>query len=226
MSSVSTYRIDVRAPLAALLLALVASAAFAQLSNSGSQFRTHDGSQDPADAAVRHQKSTMGLTVEDWARRLDDPEPEQRLAAVKLLADSTDPKATEALMRAVADADVRVATAAIDALGRRGTKGASEVLSERLVLSGAPPDMRSHILVALGRIRDPGSAKNVLAFAEAESQPELRSMAIRLVGELGDASALDDLQRMSAAETDPRTSTLLQDAIAQIRSRESSPHTK
>ena len=207
-----------RAPLAGLVLTLVGSAALAQLSNSGAQYRTHDGSQDPSDAAVRHQKSTMGLTVEEWAHHLDDSDPAKRLEAVGLLADSKNPKAIPYLMQAVDDADVRVATAAVDALGKLRAKEASDMLSQHLVLAGVPPEVRSHILLALGRIRDPAAAHDVLAFAESGADPEQRGMAIRLAGDIGDASALPDLRRMSETESDPKMKGLLQDAIARIES--------
>jgi HEAT repeat protein len=211
-------RIDVGVAIAVLSAMLVAGTARAQLSNSSSPYRTHDGSQDPADATVRHQKSTMGLTVEEWARHLEDADPATRLEAVGLLADSKDPKAIPHLIRAVEDADLRVSTAAVDALGKLRAKEASDMLSQRLVLAGVPPELRSHILVALGRIRDPASVHDVLAFAESGANADQRSMAIRLAGEIGDASAVPDLRRMSDAETDPNVKVLLQDAIARIES--------
>jgi HEAT repeat protein len=208
----------VGAPLVALLLTLVTTVAFAQLSNSAAQYRTHDGSQDPSDAAVRHQKSTMGLTVEDWARRLDDPDPPRRLEAVGLLADSKDPKAIPYLMHAVDDADVRVSTAAVDALGKLRAREASDMLSQHLVLAGVRPEVRSHILIALGRIRDPAAVHDILAFAESGADPEQRGMAIRLTAEIGSSSALPDLRRMNETEADPKIKGLLQDAIVRIES--------
>ena len=212
----------VRTAAATLALVLSASLAFAQYSTSDRpSYRNPTGSEDPTDATVRHQKSTMGLTVDEWARHLDDTDAAGRLEAVKLLAESGDAKANAPLMRAVEDGDPRVASLAIDALGKKRVKEASDMLSERLVLSGVSAEQRTHILGALARIRDPGSAKSVVSFAESGSEPELRAMAIRLVGEIGDGSAVSDLQRMSEAERDPKMSALLRDAIARINARES-----
>ena len=76
--------------------------------------------------------------------------------------------------------------------------------------------MRLHILAALGRIRDPASARRVLIFAQGETDPEVRATAIHVIGEIGDGSVRDDLQKFGETETDPKVKTLLQDAVAKI----------
>src|SRR5262249_39045600 len=180
--------------------------------------------QDPTDIGVRHQNSTMGRTITEWARHLDDADPSQRLEAVRLLAGSGDPKANEFLIRAMDNPDERVATAAVDSLGKLGAKEASDVLAERLFLAGTSAASRQHILVALGRIRDPGSARRGLDFAQAEPDPDLRAVAIRVIGEIGDDSVRSDVQKLSESETDPRLKTLMQDAVAKMAVRQGSAH--
>jgi HEAT repeats len=196
-----------------------------QLSTSGEMpYRNPASTQDPTDVGVRHQNSEMGRTIEEWARRLDDADPSKRLEAVRLLAGSGDPKANEFLIRAVDNPDVRVATAAVDSLGKLGAKDASDVLAERLSMAGTNAASRQHILVALGKIRDPGSARRVLDFAQTEPDPELRAVAIRVIGEIGDDSVRNDVQKLSEAETDPRLKTLMQDAVAKMAMRGSPSH--
>jgi HEAT repeat protein len=204
--------------IALILLAAVPS--HSQLSTSGEfPYRNPGASQDPTDVGVRHQNSEMGRTPDDWARHLDDADPGKRLEAVRLLAESGDPKANQLLTQAVDNPDARVATSSVDALGKLGAKESSDVLAEKLFLAGTNAGLRQHILVALGRIRDPGSARRVLDFARAEPDPDLRAVAIRVIGEIGDDSVRADVEKLSEAETDPKLKTLLQDAVAKMAMR-------
>jgi hypothetical protein len=199
------------------LVLLAAVPARSQLSTSGEiPYRNPASTQDPTDAGVRLQSSTMGKTLDEWARRLDGADPGKRLEAVRLLAGSGDPKANQYLVRAADSPDDRVATAAIDSLGRLGAKEASDALAEKLFLTGTNPTLRQHILVALGRIRDPQSARRVLDFVRDERDPDLRAVAIRVLGEIGDNSVRNDVEKLAEAETDPKLKTLLQDALAKM----------
>jgi hypothetical protein len=199
------------------LVLLAAVPARSQLSTSSEiPYRNPASSQDPTDAGVRRQNSRMGRTLEEWARRLDDADPSKRLEAVRLLAESGDPKANQYLVPAIDSPDTRVAISAIDSLGKLGAKEASDPLAEKLVLAGTNPSLRQHILVALGRIRDPDTSRRVLDFARSERDPDLRAVAIRVLGEIGDNSLRNDVEKFSEAETDPRLKTLLQDALARM----------
>jgi hypothetical protein len=167
----------------------------------------------------RFQRARVGSTPEEWARHLDGGPADVRLEAVKLLAESNDPKAHEYLMQAVDNSDPRVAAAAIDALGRLGAKDATSFLADRLVLAGTSAALRQRILVALGRIKDPTAGRDVLSFVEAQSDPELRSLGIGVLGEIGDDSIRGDLRGLAARESNPAFKTLLQDAEAKIAAR-------
>jgi HEAT repeat protein len=208
--------------LGSIALVLVAALpARSQLSTSGRIPNQFSGSsKDPTDASTRYQKSTMGETIDEWAKHLDDADPGKRLEAVKLLAESGDRQAIQNLIEAVDNPDPRVATSAVDALGKLGAKEASDALAERLFLAGTSAALRQHVLVALGRIRDPGSARRVLDFAQVEPDPDLRAVAIRVIGEIGDDSVRNDVEKLSAAETDPKLKTLLQDAMAKMAMRQ------
>jgi HEAT repeat protein len=198
-------------------LVLVAAPARSQLSTSGEYpYRSPGLSQDPTNAAVRHQNSAMGRTPEEWAGHLDAADPAARLEAVQLLAESGDPQAKQYLIRATDNPDPRVAIAAVDSLGKLGAKEASDALAEKLFLAGTSAVLQKHILVALGRIRDPGCSRRVLEFARAETDPDLRAVAIRVLGEVGDDSVRSDVQKLSQAETDPKMKTLMEDAVAKM----------
>jgi HEAT repeat protein len=122
-------------------------------------------------------------------------------------------------MQAVDSSDPRVAAAAIDALGRLEAKDAASFLAERLLMAGTSSGLRQHILVALGRIKDPKAGRDVLNFVQAESDPELRSLGIRVLGEIGDDSIRGDLRGLAARENSPDVKRLVEDADAKIVAR-------
>jgi hypothetical protein len=171
--------------------------------------------QDPTDYGVRDQNAKMGRTIQDWAHRLDDVDPAKRLQAVRLLAESGKTEAHEFLIRAVDNRDPRVATVAIDALGKLGVREASELLVERLSTVGTSTTQQ-HILVALGKIRDPESARRVLDFVQAQRDPEVRAVAIRVLGDIGDDSVRSGVEKLSQSETDPRLKALMQEVVAKM----------
>jgi HEAT repeat protein len=173
-----------------------------------------------SDRDSRYERQRSGATPDEWARRLEDSQAEVRLETVKALAESSDPKAHDLLMRAVEDPDPRVATAAVDALGRNGAKYASSFLAQHLFLTGTPPALRQRILIALGRIRDPTAAKPILEFIRGGGDPQLRGTAIRVVGEIDDGSTLADLRRFAEQESDPQLKTLANDAVIKIEARQ------
>ena len=167
----------------------------------------------------RFQRTRVGATPEEWARHLDDSRADVRLEAVKLLAESNDPNTDEYLMQAVDNSDPRVAAAAVDALGRLEAKDAASFLAEHLAMAGTSAGLRPRILVALGRIKDPKSGRDVLSFVQAESDSELESLGIRVLGEIGDESIRADLRGLAARENNPDAKRLLEDAEAKIAAR-------
>jgi len=207
------------------LILLTEIPASTQLSTPGEiPYHNPAAIQDPTDYGVRNQNSKMGRTIEDWARHINDADPASRLEAVRLLAESGKPGANEFLIRAVDSRDPRVATFAVDSLGKLGVREASEVLVERLSTVGTGTTQQ-HILVALGRIRDPESAKRLLDFAQVEQNPEVRAIAIRVLGEIGDDSVRNGVQKLSESETDPRLKTLMQEVVARMTVQKgSTPH--
>jgi HEAT repeat protein len=155
----------------------------------------------------------LGRTIQ--ARHLDDVDPSKRLEAVRLLAESGEIEANKFLIRAVDNRDPRVATAAVDSLGKLGVREASEVLVERLLTVGTSTTQQ-HILMALGRIRDPESARHVLDFVQAQRDPEVRAVAIRVLGDIGDDSVRSGVEKLSQSETDPQLKALMQEVVAMM----------
>ncbi len=168
----------------------------------------------------RFERQRSGSTPDEWARRLADPQPEVRLETVKTLAESNDPKAHDLLMQAVEDPDPRVATTAVDALGRNGARYASTFLAQHLFLTGTNPGLRQRILGALGRIHDPAVARQILEFVRGDTDPQLRAMGIRVIGEIDDGATVADLRRFADQENDAQLKTLANDAVLKIEVRQ------
>jgi HEAT repeat protein len=205
----------------AIVLASAALAA-AQLSSTGEYpVRKRGVSQDPSDAAVRYQTHALGKNPDEWAQHLDDADPARRLEAVKLLASTGDAASERRLIEAVDNQDPRVATLAVDTLGRMASRDAAAVLSQKLLLNGPNPAFRGHVLSALGRIRDPSTARNVITFVESEKDPELRASAIRVLGEIGDDSIRGDLKRLAESDANPNEKVLWNESLGKISARES-----
>ena len=203
-----------RGVVAALSILVLACAAHAQLSSDAPGIKS--------DREMRSDRERGGWTPEEAARRLDDPDPTVRLEAVKALAETNSSKSQEYLMRAVGDSDPRVAATAVDALGRMGAKDASTFLAQRLFLAGTNPGLRQRILVALGRIHDPAAARPILDFMQSETDPKVRGIAIRVIGEIGDDSTLVELRTFGEQEKDAQVKALVQEAEAKIEARQ--PH--
>jgi HEAT repeat protein len=86
-------------------------------------------------------------------------------------------------------------------------------------MAGTSSSLRQRILVALGRIKDPTAGRAVLSFVQAESDPQLRSLGIRVLGEIGDDSLRGDVRGLSTREDSPDVKRLLDEAEAKIAAR-------
>src|SRR5690242_3748665 len=75
------------------------------------QQRTHP-------AVERYNRSAKGANVEEWKRRMTEPDVRTRLEAVDSLGTKGGDDAIRPLIEATADADYRVRTRAIDYLGQ------------------------------------------------------------------------------------------------------------
>ncbi|MGH7823363.1 MAG: HEAT repeat domain-containing protein, partial [Candidatus Binatia bacterium] len=211
----STRRIGFRSLVSTMLLALVfAAPAPAQVGAPPSE---RDG------LLRRYQGARDGATIEEWVRRLEDPDASVRLGAVKSIAESGDSQAPKHLMAASLDPDPRVASRAVDALGRLRAAEATDFLAERLFTVGTGDDMRRQILAALARIGDARASRPILQFVDRTEDPELRAVAIFAVGEVGDTTVLGDVERIAGRETEPELRRVAREALEKISGRRFEP---
>jgi HEAT repeat protein len=167
----------------------------------------------------RARKARDGASVEEMSARLSDPDPAERLAAVRSLVGSGDPEVKDHLVRSLDDADPRVQVAAIDGLAQLRASDASPALAQRLFLKGASKGVRERILSALARIGDPVAARSILDFARDTPDADLRASALYALGEIGDASIRPDLEDFANRQTDPNSKRIATEALAKIASR-------
>ncbi|MGH7823455.1 MAG: HEAT repeat domain-containing protein [Candidatus Binatia bacterium] len=168
----------------------------------------------------RYNKAKRGATIDEWVRRLREDDPETRLEAVKSLGESGDPKANDYLMQAVGDPDPRIQSKAIDYLGKIRATDATTFLIQRLFMTGTSDHFRHRILMALGKIGDSRASRPVLEFLERDIDGDIRGTAIYAIGEIGDVTIRQDLERLRDRETHPRLKRLASEALAKISARQ------
>ena len=96
----------------------------------------------------RYQRETKGGTkLEDFVKKLESSDADQRLEGVKSLGESKEPKATAYLIQAVGDPDARVQCKAIDLLANLRADDATPVLVQYLFRSDVDPQEigRAHV---------------------------------------------------------------------------------
>jgi HEAT repeat protein len=203
-SMTNTCRAAIRVVLPILLVVLWASAATAQI--------------DSYKAVERYNRVSKGANVEEWHKRLFDPNPKTRLEAVDSLAKDGSEETVKPLLDATADSDPRVRAKAIDALGEIGSPKATQVLCQYLVLNDIDRASKQRVLVALGRIGDPTAVEPLISYLQKTKDPELRCGALYALGEIGDARALEPVQAFVSAP-DPNVKRLATEALVKIKAK-------
>lgn len=107
-------------PLSLAVLAVVAGAAVAQMNRN--HMRQH------------YDQSAKGTSIDDAVKQLSSDDPDKRLDAVKALGISKNSKATEYLIKAVDDSDVRVQAKAIQILGDARAAESTPTLVQCLIV--------------------------------------------------------------------------------------------
>ena len=115
----------------------------------------------------------------------------ERCEAARLLGKLADPAAAPSLLAATRASDAWVAAEAAIALGRMFDERAAPVL--RRLVSAEDPGIRSRAAVSLARLRDATSVPALIDALWIAPNPYEREEAVRWLGRLGDASALDPL---------------------------------
>jgi HEAT repeat protein len=143
--------------------------------------------QQGARSVERYNRIARGANIDEWHKRLFDPDASTRMEAVESLGKDGTDASVKPLLDATADADPRVRAMAIDYLGLIGSPQATQVLTQYLFLSKTDDASKQHVLVALGRIKDPTTIRALKAFTQNTEDNDLRCAAIHALGEVGDA---------------------------------------
>jgi HEAT repeat protein len=170
----------------------------------------------PYQAQKRYNDSRSGRSIDEWTQRLEDPDPTVRIEAVKSLADSNKPEAIEYIIQATGDPDEGVSCKAIDSLGRLRATAATNILVQKLFLRDIPLAQKKRILVALGRMGDVKACQPIMEFMRQDTEPDVVGTAIFALGEIGDQSALPQLEAIQKDGKDEHLSRLASEAIAKI----------
>jgi HEAT repeat protein len=149
-------------------------------------------------------------------KQLGSSDPDKRLEGVKSLGASKDPKATEYLIQAMGDADVRVQAKAVQMLGDMRANDATPVLVQYLFLRTTEPNMKQLILAALGKIGDPRAAQPLIEFLQRDLDRPTRGTAIFALGEIGAPESVEPLKRISQTESDPTLRRLANEAMSKV----------
>jgi hypothetical protein len=126
---------------------------------------------------------------------LKSPDPDARVAAVKAIVQSRDPKGVPALVEALNDRDANVRRAAAQGLGDLDAKRAVEPLAARL--KDESRDVRSEAAAALGRIGD-AAAVDALIAALRDADWRVRRAAAEALGLIKDPRAVRPLTAATA----------------------------
>ncbi len=167
----------------------------------------------------RYNRIARGANIDEWHKRLFDPDPAVRLEAVASLGKDGTEQSVKPLLDATADEDVRVRMMAIDYLGIIGSPLASQVLTQYLFLRHTDEKALQRILVALGKIRDPHSVKPIADFASKTQNEELRCGAIYALGEIGGLNAMKAVKPFAEQTDDAPARRVAMDAVTKINTR-------
>jgi HEAT repeat protein len=167
----------------------------------------------------RYNRIARGANIDEWHKRLFDPDPATRLEAVESLGKDGTEQSVKPLLDATADEDVRVRMMAIDYLGVIGSPLATQVLTQYLFLRQTDEKALQRILVALGKIRDPQSVKSVADFASKTQNEELRCGAIYALGEIGGLDAMKAVKPFAEQSDDAPAQRVARDAITKINTK-------
>lgn len=174
--------------------------------------------QSPA-PVQRYNRIARGANIDEWHRRLFDPDPRVRLEAVDSLGKDGTEQSVKPLLDATADEDPRVRMRAIDYLGTIGSPLATQVLTQYLFLRQTDATAAQRILVALGRIRDPQSVKPIADFATKTDSEQLRCGAIYALGEIGGMEAMKAVKPFAEQTEDEPAHRVALDAVNKISTR-------
>jgi HEAT repeat protein len=172
--------------------------------------------QQSARSVERYNRIARGANIDEWHKRLFDPDAATRMEAVESLGKDGTDASVKPLLDATTDADPRVRAMAIDYLGVIGSPLATQVLTQYLFLSNTDDASKHHVLVALGRIKDPTTVRPLKAFTQNTDDNKLRCAAIHALGEVGGTQALETVTPYTEEPYDAHTRRVADDAVRKI----------
>ena len=167
----------------------------------------------------RYKTPQNSQKLDEAVRKLKGDDLTERLDAVRSLGEVNDPKATEYLVAAASDPDMRVRVKAIDTLGQIRAKDATPLLIQQLFMRDTDLGTKRRILATLGKIGDERAAAPILDFLSRDVDVAARGNAIFALGDIGDRSALPALQTLTTNTQDDNLRGLAQEAIRKIQTR-------
>jgi HEAT repeat protein len=178
------------------------------------------GGNDTLRLRDRYKSPQNNQKLDDTLRRLRSDDVDERLTAVRALGDlsGSEPKATEYLIAATSDPDMRVRIKAIDTLGLAKVKDATPILVQQLFMRDTDVGTKRRILAALGKIADPRATQPIIDFMSRDVDPAARGTAIYALGDIGDPVAVPALEAI-AGNGDAELSGLAREAARKIRER-------
>jgi HEAT repeat protein len=129
----------------------------------------------------------------------------------------SDPKATEYLIAAASDTDMRIRIKAIDTLGNVKAKDATPLLIQQLFMRDTDVPTKQRLLASLGKIGDSRATSPIVDFLSRDVDPATRGTAIFALGEIGDRAALPALDALAKDERDEMLRGIAQEAARKIR---------
>jgi hypothetical protein len=204
-----------------LLLALpLAGLAVASAIPASAQSAGQSAAERSHPAVERYNRTAKGANVEDWKRRLSDPDVRTRLDAVDSLGSKGGDEAIRPLVEATADADYRVRIRAIDFLGTLRAYEASPVLMQMLFLTDIGRDEKLRALTALGRIGDPTTTDRLVAYARTIKDNDLACRAVFALGEIAAPASKEKIATLHGTHPGSDMDRLVDDALIKIDQRE------
>jgi len=196
-----------------LLLLLIPAIALSQFSPSST------GTGLGSSLSSRSDRNPKATNLKEWVRRLQDESPQARLDAVKHIGDSKHPDATDSLIQATVDPDIRVKVKAVDYLGDLHATDSIPILVQQLFLRDVDMGVKHKVVVALGKIGDPQAGEPISDFLKRNLEPSIQGAAIFALAETGGPEAIASLQRVAEEVDDPRLQGLAIIVADQIRQR-------
>ncbi len=174
---------------------------------------------NPYRVQQRYKEAQKGKSINEWTKKLNDPDPAERLEAVKSLGESGQPEAVEYLIQATGDPDDGVKIKALDYLGKLRATDATQVLVQKLFLRDTQPQVKQRILVTLGRMGDAKASAPISEFLSRDDDLTMCATAIFSLGEIGDAATVAKLDAFRERSTNPHLQQLAGEAVQKIKLR-------